>query len=890
MRDLLARIAGRCVERPAPVLATAALLALVGAVGALRLEADAGTDQLVDRDSPAFVATEKFKRDFGDDPVVVLVEGDLDRLVLTSALSKLLTLEGCLAGNAPGGQVITDQPAPEPCAALAGSKPARVVYGPATFLNQFAIQAGRLLGEQAKAATAQARQAAAAAVARAQRQGLSRAQQQVAAQAAAQEVLNAFKEQVYTLALRYGQTGVPRIDDPQFVRSVVFDPAQPDQPKARFSYLFPSNQAALISIRLRPELSESERREAIDQIRAAVADPAFEIGGSQYVVGGVPVVVADLTDTLSSKVFVLLAIAFAVMAVALMIFLRPPLRLLPLAIALGSAALVFGGLAALGGALTLASLAVVPVLIGLAVDYAIQFQARFAEARAAGATPPAAAVAAAARGGANIATATLATAAGFVVLLLWPTPVIRTFGLLLLAGIAIAFALSLTVGLAALSLTAPRRRHRQPRALAALPERIALGRSFAGFAGRLRAGAKRAVAASIGHSTRFLLVGLVLAAAGWGLGTRTDVVADLRALLPSDLPALRDVDQLEQATGVSGEIDVAVDAPDVADPAVIAWMRDYKARVLADSGFDDSGACVDQDAALCPSIALSDLFASEQGTPSKQRIEQVLGLLPSYFSQAVVSRDPETGRRGNTAVIQFGIKVMPFDQQKQLIDRIRAELDPPGTEQDPPPGVTAQVVGLPVLVADASAGLTRDRYLFTLYGIVAVGLALLAVYRSARRALVPLVPIVLATGWSSLAVWALGIELNPMSATLGALVIAIATEFSVLLAARYEEERSRASVAGALRNAYSRTGTAIAASGVTAIAGFAVLGVSDIPLFRDFGLVTVLDLAVALASVLLVLPAALVWSERGARRRVASPRAIGVETASSPLARGRGTR
>ena len=74
----------------------------------------------------------------------------------------------------------------------------------------------------------------------------------------------------------------------------------------------------------------------------------------------------------------------------------------------------------------------------------------------------------------------------------------------------------------------------------------------------------------------------------------------------------------------------------------------------------------------------------------------------------------------------------------------------------------------------------------------------------------PLIPIVLATGWSALVVWALGIPLNPMSATLGALVIAIATEFSVLLAARYEEERARAASLGeALRRAYSRTGTAV---------------------------------------------------------------------------------
>ena len=242
----------------------------------------------------------------------------------------------------------------------------------------------------------------------------------------------------------------------------------------------------------------------------------------------------------------------------------------------------------------------------------------------------------------------------------------------------------------------------------------------------------------------------------------------------------------------------------------------------------------------------------------------MLDLLPAYFSQAVISRDPDTGEPGNTALIAFGIKVMPFDEQKELIDSIRSEIDPPGTDNDPPAGVDAEVAGLPVLAADANSALQGNSYLLALAGLVAVALVLLAVYRSARRALVPLIPIVLATGWSSLVLFLCGVPLNPMSATLGALVIAIATEFSVLLSARYHEERGGGrSVGEALRMAYTRTGTAVAASGITAIAGFAALIATDIRMLRDFGLVTVLDLAVALIGVLVVLPAALVWAENG---------------------------
>jgi predicted RND superfamily exporter protein len=137
---------------------------------------------------------------------------------------------------------------------------------------------------------------------------------------------------------------------------------------------------------------------------------------------------------------------------------------------------------------------------------------------------------------------------------------------------------------------------------------------------------------------------------------------------------------------------------------------------------------------------------------------------------------------------------------------------------------------------------------------------------------VPLIPIVFATGWSSLVLFASGIPLNPLSATLGTLVIAISTEFSVILSARFHEERGAGSVGEALRRAYARTGPAVLASGITAIAGFAVLTASDIRMLRDFGLVTVVDLAVALAGVLVVLPAALVWAEGGYKLSPSTPR------------------
>src|SRR3954471_18459677 len=101
-----ARLVRIVTRRPVRVLAGVGLLALLAAVYALRLQPSASTDTLVNRSSPSFKATERFKKQFGDDAVVILVKGDLQRTVLTSDLRTLIEMEGCLSGNVPAKSIM----------------------------------------------------------------------------------------------------------------------------------------------------------------------------------------------------------------------------------------------------------------------------------------------------------------------------------------------------------------------------------------------------------------------------------------------------------------------------------------------------------------------------------------------------------------------------------------------------------------------------------------------------------------------------------------------------------------------------------------------------------------------------------------------------------------
>jgi uncharacterized protein len=369
-----------------------------------------------------------------------------------------------------------------------------------------------------------------------------------------------------------------------------------------------------------------------------------------------------------------------------------------------------------------------------------------------------------------------------------------------------------------------------------------------------------------------LAVGLAVAATGWAVDSRSEVISDLERLVPQDLAAVQDLQALQRETGVAGEIDVVIEAApgeDLADPAVVRWMRDYQTGLLEEYGYSSERGC--GRAELCPALSLPDLFRSERSAGDAERIRGLLDAVPPYFSQAVITAD----RR--TANLAFGIRLTSFERQQEIVEDMRERLDPPA-------GVRAELAGLPVLAAEANATLTDPlRRLATLAaGLLAVLALLVLVYRRRRtwraawtRAWVPVVPIALATGWSALVLFLLGVPLNPLSATLGALVLAISTEFAVLLSARFHAEREAGHApAEALRRTYASTGAAVLASGATAIAGFAVLALSDVRMLRDFGLVTVVDLTVSLLGVLAVLPAVLVLAERrAAARRAPEPAA-----------------
>jgi predicted RND superfamily exporter protein len=153
--------------------------------------------------------------------------------------------------------------------------------------------------------------------------------------------------------------------------------------------------------------------------------------------------------------------------------------------------------------------------------------------------------------------------------------------------------------------------------------------------------------------------------------------------------------------------------------------------------------------------------------------------------------------------------------------------------------------------------------LLTYLAMLFVFLILAVRLRSVVRSQLSLVPVAIPDGAASIIAWAFSLQLSPMTAVGGPLVIAACTEFTSLILLRFVEERARGlEPQEAVDVVAVRTGRAFIVSGMTAIAGVAVLSFSSLPLLRDFGRIVAMNVAVALISALVVLPPLLVWAER----------------------------
>ncbi|MGH1561869.1 MMPL family transporter [Mumia sp. DW29H23] len=192
-----------------------------------------------------------------------------------------------------------------------------------------------------------------------------------------------------------------------------------------------------------------------------------------------------------------------------------------------------------------------------------------------------------------------------------------------------------------------------------------------------------------------------------------------------------------------------------------------------------------------------------------------------------------------------------------VVDDVRASVE----EVD---GATPYVTGPGGFAADIGSAFGGIDGLLLGVALVVVLVILLIVYRSPLLPFAVLLTSVLGLGLAAFVVYRLAdagvLDLNGQSqGIMSILVVGAATDYALLLVARYREElRVHEDRFTAMRVAWRRALRPVLASGSTVILGLLCLLLSDLTSNRSLGPVAALGIAAAMLSALTFLPAALV--------------------------------
>jgi hypothetical protein len=577
-------------------------------------------------------------------------------------------------------------------------------------------------------------------------------------------------------------------------------------------------------------------------VREALADAVARgsFPQAEVTVTGAPYFLKDINDYLKGGMLQLGAIAVVVMTIILILLFHVRWRLLPLLVILLGVTWAFGLAGYLGIPLTLVTIAGLPVMLGIGIDYAIQMHARVEEEVVIDRDPHP--IQETARGlGPALLVVTLDAVFAFTALRFARVPMIRDFGVLLSVGIAVICLASIVLPLAILGI----REYRSP----------TKGRDFReGVLGRLTV---RLGSLPLWTAPVLAVACLGIFFGGLAVEEKLELQSDPVQWVNQRSRSIRDFRHVEEETGSSSEFAFFIEtAPeDVFAQETVDFITTYSQELLDRYGREIPPGKLSPELLTASSLVTTVAYAIEVpgGTPLSPRAEDVeaaYGLAPEDI------RDSTVDLRAGAQNLIFRYGDRSLEERRATVNEIRASVQPPE-------GIYVTPAGLAVVGVGLLENLQANRILLTYLAILFVGTYLAIRLRSAIRALLSLVPVTIAVGAASLVAYALDLKLSPMTAVGGPLVVAACTEFTSLILLRYLEERRRGLwPRQAVDVAASRTGRAFIVSGLTAISGVLVIATSSLPLLRDFGLVVGMNVAVALFTALTVLPPLLVWADQ----------------------------
>jgi hydrophobe/amphiphile efflux-3 (HAE3) family protein len=564
-------------------------------------------------------------------------------------------------------------------------------------------------------------------------------------------------------------------------------------------------------------------------VHDVLRDRVFE--NANVVITGTPTFLTDINNYLQGGMLVLGGIAVLVMMVILLVAFKVRWRLLPLVGMAVGIAWGFGAFGFTGTKLSLVTIAGLPILIGLGIEFAIQIQNRIEEERGLehSGNPFEATML---EMGPPLVAATIAAVIAFLTVKISKVPMVQDFGVLLSIGI-IAL---LIAGVVVPTTLIGYRERRSPTTKEPVESWV------------------EATVDRLGSLPRVAVLPLVLVAValpilGLVLETGSRIESDPINWANQSSASIKNARTLEKETGFATTLGVFVETSSARANGVFtdqmgAFVFDLVTRASRENN-ELAGA-----SSLATVVGwLAEVPNTTSLPPTGLDMLEAYNVAPEALRGLLVADD------GNATQILFQVGPSSLEQRSIVLDKVHLAIADPGDAAPLPAEASATTGGLAVVGVGLLENITANRAQLTIVALLLVGAFVVLRNRDLARGLLTMIPVLVAVGTSAVLVRVLNITLSPLSTVGGPLVVATCAEFSVLLIARYAEERRRGlDPELSTQMAARRTGRAFFTSALTTLGGFAVLMFSSLPLLADFGTVVTINIAVALLSALVVVP------------------------------------
>ncbi len=611
----------------------------------------------------------------------------------------------------------------------------------------------------------------------------------------------------------------------------------------------PSNLMTIISVGLEPGVSNDVQKQVLNNIDSLISlsDPP---PGYSITVSGSPAFSKEMEEEMGSSMGILILTAMLLMVLAVMLlFSHVSYRLLPVFVVGVGLVTTFGVMGLLGIDISMVVIGAFPVLIGIGIDYAIQIHSRIDEVIQHSSLKEAINVAVTSAAP-SVMVAMGATSMGFIAMFFSPIPMVMDFGLCCVIGVVCCYIAALII-VPTFAMIA----HYKPKLRKGTSVDVASceldwkGCDVPPVKGERCRGSLidrynhmlGEIACRIARNpVPVLLIFCVVAGVGMYLDTQVPINTDEETFVPQDMPALVDMKKVTRVWGSTDTIPIIIAADNVMDTEILEWMLEFGEY---ESTGNDRITGVSSIATLLAEYNGGSLPATDQ------ELAAVLDQIPDSTKKRYLN--------GNTeAVIQFSTVSMESQVARSMIDDLSRDLD--WYIQDAPPGVSGHVTGTMEMFAALIEEISDSKAWMTFLGFAMIFGFLLLVYRRIN-AVSPLIPIVLIVGWNGAIMYSLGLDYTPMTAVLGSMTIGVASEYTILIMERCQEELVKGlDIYEAIQTSVQKIGMSITVSGLTTVFGFSALTLSAFNMISNFGIVTVITVGFSLIGAIVVMPAVLV--------------------------------